>query len=83
MNAWLHRRGKPTWLFTANQAHGELVHRTLYGGLYAIFANHKKGRPFWVGRCVVDAGGRITWVNCTAELRAQSIEFENAGIYTF
>lgn len=83
MNAWLHRKYESTWQFTANQAYGELVHITNRGTVYAIFANHKRGKPFWIGRRVVDAGGRIAWVRCEAQLRARSIKFEDAGVYIF
>ena len=48
--AWLHRNGKPTWMFEPSQEYGELVHITRSGAVYAIIAGHRYGKPFWVAR---------------------------------
>jgi hypothetical protein len=78
MTAWLHRRGKPSWMFEPSQRYGELVHITRKGTVYAIFADHKYGKPFWVGR-LVDG----VWITVEDHLSAHSIEFDGAGVYTF
>jgi hypothetical protein len=76
--AWLHRRGKSTWMFEPSQYYGELVHITRRGTVYAILAGHKYGKPFWVARLCDGA-----WCTVERELRARSIEFEDAGEYVF
>jgi hypothetical protein len=76
--AWLHRRGKSTWMFEPSQRYGELVHITRNGTVYAILAGHKHGKPFWVARLCDGA-----WCTVERELRARSIEFEDAGDYVF
>lgn len=81
--AWLHRRGKSTWMFEPSQLYGEFVHKTAKGTVYAIIGGHKHGKPFWVGRLCESADGRKFWATCEAELRARSIEFEDAGEYVF
>lgn len=81
--AWLHRRGKSTWMFEPSQLYGELIHKTAKGTVYAIFAAHKRGNPFWVGRLCDSADGHKFWATCGAKLRARSIEFEDAGEYVF
>jgi hypothetical protein len=81
--AWLHRRQRPTWMFEPNAKYGELIHRTGKGTVYAILADHKHGKPFWVARLHVDEGGRQSWFTVEARLRSRSIEFEDAGTYTF
>jgi hypothetical protein len=78
MTAWLHRRGKPSWMFTPSQQYGELVHITNRGTVYAIFADHQHGKPFWVGRLC----GSV-WITVEDQLSAHSIEFDGAGVYTF
>lgn len=83
LRAWLHRNGKTTWMFEPSQRYGELVHITSIGTVYAILAGHKYGKPFWVGRLCESADGSEFWATCEAELRARSIEFENAGEYVF
>jgi hypothetical protein len=81
--AWLHRRRKSTWMFEPSQVYGELVHVTRSGTVYAIMAGHKCGKPFWVARLKDDGKGSRSWVTVEAELRARSIEFEDAGEYVF
>lgn len=76
--AWLHRRGKPTWVFQPSQRYGELIHTTRSGTVYAILAGHKHGKPFWVARLCDGA-----WCTVERELRATSIDFEHAGDYVF
>lgn len=76
--AWLHRRGKPTWMFEPSKVFDELVHITAKGTAYAIIADHKRSKPFWVGRLIGTA-----WCTCERELRARSIEFESTGEYIF
>ena len=78
MTAWLHRRGKPSWKFVPSQRYGELVHITKKGTVYAIIADHKYGKPFWVGRLC----DRV-WITVEDQLSAHSIEFDGAGLYTF
>lgn len=81
--AWLHRHQRATWMFEPSQIYGELVHTTSYGRVYAIFADHKYGKPFWVGRLCDSSDGGKVWTTCEIGLRSRSIEFERAGEYLF
>lgn len=81
--AWLHRGTRPSWKFEPSQRYGELVHITRRGTVYAIKADHKSGKPFWVGRLVDNGAGGKAWVTVEDELRATSIQFEGAGEYFF
>ena len=65
-------------MFEPSQKYGELVHITRSGTVYAILASHKQGKPFWIGRLCNGA-----WCTTERELRARSIEFEDAGEYVF
>jgi hypothetical protein len=76
--AWLHRRGKSTWMFEPNAKYGELVHVTRNGGVYAIIAGHKYGKPFWIGKLINDS-----WCTVENHLRSREIEFEDGGRYVF
>jgi len=77
--AWLYRRDRTTWLFKADMLYGgKLVHITRAGNVYAIFAGHEFGKPFWIGRL----HGK-SWLTAENELRATEIEFENGGRYMF
>lgn len=81
--AWLHRRGKKTWMFYPSTVYGELVHITNNGTVYAILAGHKYGKPFWIGKLVTHDAGYTSWITVESELRARSIEFEYGGDYVF
>jgi hypothetical protein len=81
--AWLHRRQRPTWMFEPSKLYGRLVHKTNKGTVYAIMQGIYIGKPFWVARLSIDGSGRQSWFTVEAELQATSIEFEDAGIYTF
>lgn len=82
--AWLYRHGctKP-WLFETSPQFDELIHTTSRGTVYAIFADHKHGKPFWIGRLAIKGIGWKVWVTCEASLRARSIVFDGAGEYVF
>jgi len=77
--AWLHRKGRKSWLFKPSVKYGELVHTTNRGTIYAIKAGHKYVKPFWIARLLEDQ----KWIAYEAKLRAASIEFEGAGVYYF
>jgi len=70
-------------MFEPSKRYGELVHETPRGTVYAIFADHKYGKPFWIGRLCDSTDGRKFWGPCERELRSRSIEFEDAGEYVF
>ena len=70
-------------MFEPSQRYEELVHETSRGTVYAIFADHKFGKPFWIGRLSDLKDGRKFWETYERELRARSIEFEDAGEYVF
>jgi hypothetical protein len=76
--AWLHRKGKSTWMFEPCPKYGQLVHKTNRGSVYAIIASHGRGVPFWIGKW-----HNGVWLRCDGHLRARSIEFEDAGKYVF
>jgi len=80
MEAYLHRRGKPLWVFEWCEIEGNFIHTTRYKKTYAILADHFK--PFWVGLCVTQ-GNKDIWVTVESELKADYIEFENGGKYYF
>ena len=82
--AWLHRRGRPTWMFEPSAKYGLLVHATALGTIYAIIAEPMHCKPFWIGRLCDSIDGQSQFLaTCESELRARSIEFEGAGTYTF
>jgi len=82
--AWLHRRGRKTWLFELPSEYvghlysGHLMYRTNKGTIYAIIDGHCYGKPYWIGRLIENA-----WCTYERILRAESIEFENGGRYIF
>lgn len=82
--AWLYRHGcqKP-WLFEPSPPLGELIHTTSRGTVYAIVADHKHGKPFWIAKLVRDSRGEKVWITYEARLRARSIVFDGAGKYVF
>lgn len=77
--AILHRGTRPSWEFAPSQRYGELVHIMRAGAACAIIADHKHGKPFWIGR-LVDARA---WVTVEDRIGAESIEFECGGRYLF
>ena len=81
--AWLHRRGKTTWMFEQSDEHELLVHKTARGTKYAIISGPFYGKPFWIGELCESPIGGTYWATCEVKLRARSIEFEGAGVYTF
>ena len=78
---WLHRKGVVSWLFEPSEKYGEFIHITKNETVYAIIADHKHGKPFYIAR--LQGAPRGIWVAAGSELRAQSIEFEGAGKYIF
>jgi hypothetical protein len=76
--AWLHRKGKPTWLFRPDPRYGQLSHTTRAGTVYLIEPGLHSGKPFWIGQV---SGKTIFTVE--RELRSQEIEFANGGRYIF
>lgn len=62
MECWLHRRGKATWHFRPSQMYGEVVRVSKSGEVYAVLADHKLGKPFWIGHLVTGADGSRSWV---------------------
>jgi hypothetical protein len=82
MKAWLHRRGKPSWQFDWCESRERFIHRSRRRTLYAIFSDapHK---PFWIGRLAMNESNRACWITVEDRLCAHSIEFDDAGVYTF
>ncbi len=76
--AWLHRRGKPTWHFTPNHLYGGPCCFTRHGTVYRINCLYPYG-SFEVAKLQPSGA----WSDVTKELRAYSIEFADGGVYTF
>ena len=63
--------------------HAGFQHVTRYGTVYRIFMDaYYDYKPIWVGRLVETQTGSA-WVTCEKELCADSVEFENGGVYQF
>lgn len=75
--AWLHRRGKPTWHFTPKFSFGGLCHVTHTGTVYKMTCQFPY-EQFVIGR--LDNG---QFIDVTAKLHSVSIEFADGGVYTF
>ena len=76
--AWVHRRGKPTWLFRPDPVHRALSHKTRSGTVYLIMVGVVIGKPFWIGRVHHNIVFTVE-----KEIRARDIEFSNGGRYIF
>ncbi len=76
--AWLHRKGKPTWLFRPDPRYRRLSHTTKAGTVYLIESALHSGKPFWIGR----VAGKTVFTS-EREIRAKEIEFANGGRYIF
>jgi hypothetical protein len=75
--AWLHRRGKPTWHFMWIARHVGMCHTTRRGTVYKIACVYPY-RCFEVLRL-----DYLYWVAVEKELRAHAIEFADGGVYAF
>ena len=75
--AWLHRRGKPTWHFTPNARYGGLCHTTRHGTVYRIVCTYPHVCFEVLRLC------DTWWRSADRELRSYSIEFADGGVYTF
>ena len=82
MTAWLHRRGKPTRKFDVDDCRAMLEHVTRRGTRYRIFMDAWSCKPIWIGR-LIDTPTGSAWVTWENQLCADSIEFENGGVYQF
>lgn len=76
--AWLHRRGKPTWMFRPDPRYRSLSHTTRSGTVYLIMPGVHEGKPFWIGQVEGD-----TVFTVEKHLRSREIEFSNGGRYIF
>jgi hypothetical protein len=77
-SAWVHRKGKSTWMFQPDPIYGKLAHTTRNGTTYLIMDGLQEGKPFWIGEVT---GKTIFTVE--KYLRAREIEFSNGGRYVF
>ena len=78
--AWVHRKGRKTWMFESSEDSKVMTHTTNKGTTYAIMNGMNCGKPFWIGK--MSACG-VALYTVEKELGSTYIEFEYGGEYWF